>query len=207
MISNIWWARNSVVFKDKTVPPEMIAAISISQDEEFKTKLRTSKHCFIVPPPIDYTIPWGFFDWASQGHPPSCGVGVVLFISHSHYIHIGYAPGGGTNNRAELIALWTLLETTKEKNLTKLQVFGDSKLVIDWARGLNNIQNPRLASILRDIKLTFRDFEWNSFQHILRELNTKADGLSKEALQLQKGAFGFYEFFEGTETEAMEFRL
>jgi ribonuclease HI len=125
-------------------------------------------------------------------------VGVVLFISHNHYIHIRYAPGGGTNNRAKLIALWTLLETAKEKNLSKLQVFGDSKLVIDWARGINNIQNPRLASLLRDIKLTFRDFEWLSFQHILRELNTKADELSKEALQLQKGAFGFYEFFEGT---------
>jgi hypothetical protein len=86
-------------------------------------------------------------------------------------------------------------------------MFGDSKLVIDWARGQNNIQNPRLASILRDIKLTFRNFEWLSFQHILRELNTKADELSKEALQLQKGAFSFYEFFKGTETKAMEFYL
>jgi hypothetical protein len=46
-----------------------------------------------------------------------------------------------------------------------------------------------------------------SFQHILRELNVKADELSKEALQLQRGAFGYYEYFEGTETEAMEFRL
>jgi hypothetical protein len=61
--------------------------------------------------------------------------------------------------------------------------------------------------LLRDIKLTFKDFEWISFQHILRVLKTKADELSKEALQLQKGAFGFYEFFEGTKTEAMEFCL
>jgi hypothetical protein len=72
MIINIWWARNSVVFKDKTVPPKATAATSISQAEEFKTELRTSKQCFIVPPPIDYTIPWGFFDGASQGHSPSC---------------------------------------------------------------------------------------------------------------------------------------
>jgi len=40
-------------------------------------------------------------------------------------------PGGGKNNRVELIALSTLLEIAKEENLTKLQVFGDSKLVID----------------------------------------------------------------------------
>jgi ribonuclease HI len=35
----------------------------------------------------------------------------------------------------ELIALWTLLETTKKKDIRKLQVMGDSKLVIDWAKG------------------------------------------------------------------------
>jgi ribonuclease HI len=186
MITNIWWERNNVVFKDKTVSPEVTTTLSLTQAEEFKTEPRSRKQRFIVPPPIDYTIPWGYFDGASQGHPPACGVRVVLFIIHSHYIHIRYSPGGRTNNRAELIALWTLLETTKEKNMTKLQVFGDSKLVIDWARGQNNIQNPRLASILRDIKLTFRNFKWLSFQHILRELNTKADELSKEALQLQK---------------------
>jgi hypothetical protein len=60
---------------------------------------------------------------------------------------------------------------------------------------------------LKEIKLNFRAFEWLSFHHVLRELNSKADELSKEALELQKGAFGFYEFFEGEETEAMEFIL
>jgi ribonuclease HI len=182
MISNIWWARNNVVFKDKLVPPEVTMTISLSQAKEFKAKIRASKTRTMIPPLIDYTIPWGFFNGASQGHPPTYGVGVVLYISHSHYIHIRYMPGGRTNNREKLIALWTLLETTKEIFFPKLQVFGDSKLVIDWARGINNIQNPRLASLLRDIKLTFKDFEWLTFQHILRELNSKADELSKEAL-------------------------
>jgi hypothetical protein len=43
MISNIWWARNSVVFKDKFVSPEVTATISLSQAEEFKEELRASK--------------------------------------------------------------------------------------------------------------------------------------------------------------------
>lgn len=60
---------------------------------------------------------------------------------------------------------------------------------------------------MRDIRLSFQSFDWLSFQHILRELYVKADKLSKEALQLQRGAFGYYKYFEGTETEAMEFRL
>jgi ribonuclease HI len=207
MISNIWWERNNVVFKDKFVPPEVSAAISISQEEEFKTELRESKSRIVIPPPIDYTIPWGFFRWG-QSRTPSFLRSGGGFVHQSQPLYSHQICARGKNKQqSELIALWTLLETAKEKNLSKLQVFGDSKLVIDWARGINNIQNPRLASLLRDIKLTFRDFEWISFQHILRELNTKADELSKEALQLQKGAFGFYEFFEGTETEAMEFCL
>jgi len=105
-----------------------------------------------------------------------------MYIIHNHYIHIRYLRGGKTNNREELIALWTLLETTKETNMINVQVFDDSKPVIDWERDQNNIQNPRLASVLRDIKLIFRKFECISFQHILRELNTKEDEISKEAM-------------------------
>jgi ribonuclease HI len=44
---------------------------------------------------------------------------------------IRYASGLGSNNRVEFIALWTLLEMEKTKDVRKLQVLGDSKLVID----------------------------------------------------------------------------
>jgi hypothetical protein len=46
-----------------------------------------------------------------------------------------------------------------------------------------------------------------SFHHILHELNVNANELSKEALSLPIGAFGFYEYIEGEEVEAMEFQL
>jgi len=68
--------------------------------------------------------------------------------------------------------------------MSKLQVFGDSKMEIDWSRGNISIQNPNLASTMRENKLNFRAFEWLSFHHILRELNSKANELSKEVLQL-----------------------
>ena len=84
---------------------------------------------------------------------------------------------------------------------------GDSKLVIDWAKGKFFIQNITLANILRDIRLSFQSFDWLSFQHILRELNVKADELSKEDLQLQRGTFGYYEYFKCTKTEVMELWL
>jgi ribonuclease HI len=149
----------------------------------------------------------GFIDRACQGHRPVYGVGVVLFLNQKHYLHIIYAPGIGTNNRAEFIALWTLLETAIKKDVKKLQIMGHSKLVIDWARQKISAQDVKLAPLLRDIKLSFQSFEWLYFSHILRELNKKVDELSKEALSLPVGAFGLYKFFEGVETKAMEFCL
>jgi ribonuclease HI len=62
----------------------------------------------------------GGFDEASKGHPSMCGVGVVLCLNQTHYIHIRYAPGPGTNNRAEFIGLWALLEAAKDKDIKKM---------------------------------------------------------------------------------------
>jgi len=84
---------------------------------------------------------------------------VVLYINQNHYIFIRYASGSGTNNKVELTALWTLMETAKKKDLRKLQVLGDLKLVIDWAQGKIDIQNTSLAPVMGDIHLTFQCFE------------------------------------------------
>jgi ribonuclease HI len=69
---------------------------------------------------IDQGIAWGFFDGASQGHPPIFGVGVVLHLSQTHYIHIWYTLGRGSNNIVELISLRTLLIISQEKRVKKL---------------------------------------------------------------------------------------
>lgn len=100
----------------------------------------------------------GFLRWRLLGLPPRCGVEVVLHISSTHYKNIKYAPGGGTNSRVELIALWTLLEEATKKDIRHLQVYGNSKIVIDWEKGIASIQNQFLENIMRDIKLNFRAF-------------------------------------------------
>lgn len=94
-------------------------------------------------PDLDFDIPWGFSDGACQGHPPICRVGVVLFMEQNHFIHppicrvgvvlfmkqnhfihIRYPSGRGTNNRAEFITLWTLLEMAMNKGVKKFTDFG-----------------------------------------------------------------------------------
>lgn len=40
--------------------------------------------------------------------------------------------GKGTNAREEFWALWSLLIYANKKCLSHFQVFGDSKIIIDW---------------------------------------------------------------------------
>nr|ADE75964.1 unknown [Picea sitchensis] len=82
------------------MPPEVMANLSLTQAVEFREDLKALKPHIPVILSIDYEVPWGYFDSASKGHPPMCGVGVVLFIKKNYYIHIRYAPGTGSNNMA-----------------------------------------------------------------------------------------------------------
>jgi ribonuclease HI len=208
MVSNLWWAHNSTILKDKWVDPGIKTTITLIQETKFKEDPKIQKPHLPIPPSLDYDTPWGYLDNAIQGNPPSCGVGVVLYLNHNHYIFIGYSLGSIMNNKAEITTLWTLLETTKKKDVRKLQVLGDSKLVIECqAQGKIGIQNTSLAPFMREIRLIFHSFKWLSFHHILRELNEKTYEFSKEALLLQRGSFRYYEYFEGIETKSMEARL
>lgn len=103
-------------------------------------------------PCVAERIPWGFFDGASPGHPPICGAGAILYLSKMHYYTIRYVPGMGSNNKAELTALCALLFHAEMIKLKKLQVFGDSQLVIDWINGKASFQVRRLQPLMNQIK-------------------------------------------------------
>lgn len=207
MVQNLWWARNSFVFKNEFIPPEVTANLIGKLAKEYMVETKNKNPRLLSMPALDFQMSWEFFNEASQGHPPLCRVGVILHVSHNHYIHIQYAPGRGSNNRAEFITLWNLLEAVTKKGLTKLQVLRDSKLIIDWANGKVSVSDVRLSSLLKELRQSIQSFKWLSFCRIFRELNIKADALSKEALPLLTGTLGFYKFVDHEEMESLEFRL
>lgn len=91
--------------------------------------------------------------------------------------------------KAEFASLWTLPHHAKHLGLSKLQIFGDSKVVIEWAKEKFKVHNVQLQSLLSQIKDYIQSLEWASFSHIFRGINTKTDKLSKEVLSLQGRAF------------------
>jgi len=101
--------------------------------------------------------------------------------------------GAGTNTRAKLLVLWGLLRFASNIGIVSIQVFGDSKVIVDWATGCLEIQVITLVHWCQRTKSLISSFSEITFQHIFRELNSVADGLSKKAVGLQAGLLHFEE--------------
>jgi ribonuclease HI len=73
----------------------------------------------------------GFFDGSGRSNPQTAGGGWVLYLNHKEIeagaIHMPYQ----TSNDGESMACAELLEHINKLNLTKVNIFGDSKLIID----------------------------------------------------------------------------
>ena len=71
--------------------------------------------------------------------------------------------------------------------MDKIQIFGDSQLVINWAFGKYRLLNIELAMILQDVHRFTDSFEYVSFKHIYRERNSIADALAKAGGRILEG--------------------
>jgi ribonuclease HI len=128
---------------------------------------------------------YGYFDGATQNE--NCGGGFSIYRDSS-FVCFGIRGGGkGTNTKAELLGIWTLLMWARQLGIQCISVMGDSKMIIDWLNCLcviKNITHTHRCDRIRALAKTFTEIE---FRHIYRELNTVADKLSKEALGWKEG--------------------
>ena len=104
----------------------------IQWTREHRSQVKEEKVRVLVPPAINKEIPWDFFDGASQGDPPLGGSGAVLYMPNKQKIQAKFVQGHCTNNKAELAALHLVLELALNHNINQMQIFGDSKMVVDW---------------------------------------------------------------------------
>ena len=128
----------------------------------------------LKPSNIEKNTPWAFFNGASQGESPLGGVGSILFLDDSKNLEIPFSLGQGTNNKAELSALWSVLLNSFWKECVKPSDI--------W-----RLKTDYWLHLLRAISSQKERFESISFQHICRELNAEIDKLSKDALLLPPG--------------------
>jgi len=125
-----------------------------------------------------------YFDGASRSNPgPASYGGVIYEKGVERYTYKKYI-GTTTNNVAEYQALLNGLLLAKEKGIIRLEVYGDSKLVIEQVTGNWKVKSRLLIPIHREIcaLLVNNPFEQITFQHVYRNNNKRADELANEAL-------------------------
>jgi ribonuclease HI len=90
--------------------------------------------------------------------------------------------GKATNNEAEYHALIEGLKAVKEWKPDRLEVYLDSKLVVEQISGAYRVKKPELLPLHRRAKDLLGDFAEVVVAHVERERNRGADALANRAL-------------------------
>ena len=133
-----------------------------------------------------YTL---FFDGCSKGNPGPSGIGSVIYELDENNVWKELWAGSqflsntSTNNQSEYNALIMGLTKALELNISLLDVYGDSLLVIQQTNGKYKVSNTGLLPLHQKIIELKKQFQTITFSHIPREKNTRADYLSNEGLK------------------------
>ncbi len=123
-----------------------------------------------------------YFDGASRGNPGPAAVGWVLVTDEGIVAEGGETIGRATNNQAEYAALIRAVEVARDHGYDRVEVRGDSELIVKQVRGEWDANDPTLRERRVRARELLAGFDDWSIQHVPREANARADGLADEAL-------------------------
>ena len=118
--------------------------------------------------------------WGGEGGTPTPPIWFPFFC-----IRMGL--GVGTNNYAELISLRHLLYFALNQNCRHLQIFGDSKIVINWFNCTSACYVHSLKNILDDALFLKSQFDQITCIHIYKKHNKTVDQRSKQTAHQPRG--------------------
>jgi ribonuclease HI len=130
-------------------------------------------------------------DGASRGNPGPAAVGVVIEDEHGTRLRTFHRYiGKKTNNEAEYQALIDGLKAVAEWNPDRLEIYLDSKLVVEQVNGTYRVKKPELQPLYTEVKHLLGGFGEVETKHVERENNKGADKLANMALdeQVKKAA-------------------
>jgi ribonuclease HI len=124
-----------------------------------------------------------FTDGAARGNPGPAGLGIVIEDENGMRLQglVRYI-GTATNNQAEYLALIEGLRAVSEWKPDRLEVFLDSKLVVEQMKGRYRVKNGSLAALHRQAQELLESFPEVTIAHVPREKNRGADALANRAI-------------------------
>jgi ribonuclease HI len=124
------------------------------------------------------------FDGGARGNPGIAGAGVVLMSPDGQVLHKKslFLGDDRTNNQAEYEALLLGLQMGLDLGYKKLEVEGDSLLVIQQVAGDWQVRSEKLALLLKKVVAVLDQMEDVVIRHIPRDQNKIADELANTAM-------------------------
>ena len=177
---------------------EALADILTHQFREKKEK-KESKKLIPAAPPTVKEIEEAFslyFDGAYRKKEGKAAAGIVVFNpANEKVMERGMIlPDVSSNNEAEYAALIKGLEWCVSNNITRLNVYGDSMLIVKQVQGIWSCKSDKLSSKLREVKSLLRRITHVQIHYVGRAKNQDADALASECLkEATIGAINFQE--------------
>lgn len=127
------------------------------------------------------------FDGGSRGNPGPAGIGVVVRAKDgTALITLGRFIGKATNNVAEYRALITAMEEARKLGAKKIQIRGDSELIIKQMRGEYRVKHPDMRVLYDEAQSLIQEFHHAEISHNLRHKNELADKLANLAMDRKR---------------------
>lgn len=129
-----------------------------------------------------------FTDGASRGNPGHAAIGVVIEDDQGMRLRAFHRYiGTKTNNVAEYQALIDGLKALEPWKPDRVEVYMDSKLVVEQVNGKFRVKSPELQTLIREVMDLKGRFPAVEFKHVEREKNRGADSLANMALDEKVG--------------------
>lgn len=129
-----------------------------------------------------------YTDGGARGNPGPAGYGVHILDADGNTLAELVGPlGRATNNVAEYSGLIAALQWAVEHGHAQVRVRMDSELVIKQMRGEYKVKHAQMQVLHAEARALIGRLGRVTFEHVRREQNKVADGLSNRAMDMVEG--------------------
>jgi ribonuclease HI len=160
-----WLERNATIFEGKE-PSTIAVVIKTLGIIQISINILKTPHVqsYWIEDTLEYPV--AYFDGVAQSDGRCSGAGGIIKWSTTTGYKWHPNCGEGTNTKEELMGLWATLFIANYLSITKLQILGDSKVIINWINKKGNLCINALEGWKQRINLLKEKFISTKFYHI-----------------------------------------
>jgi ribonuclease HI len=122
-------------------------------------------------------------DGGARGNPGPAAIAAVVQDGSGEVLEErSEAIGTATNNVAEYRALLLGIERAAALGAKRLELIGDSELIVRQVKGEYKVKDEALRELHRQVRAALGSFDEWAISHVRREENEEADRLVNEEL-------------------------